>query len=62
MLPSLTAPGHQAMYVCCCTPVAAYGAEWPGLGGAAVPAPRTLLYALLELPRGGGTEQGWPCT
>ena len=30
------------------------------LGGAVVPAPRTLPL-LLELPREGGTEQGWPC-
>ena len=47
-------------YVCCCTSVTADGAEWAGLGGAVIPAPRTLPL-LLELPRGGGTEQGWPC-
>ena len=46
--------------VCCCTSVTADGAEWAGLGGAVVPAPRRLSL-LLELPRGGGTEQGWPC-
>ena len=40
--------------------VTADGAEWAGLGGAVVPAPRRLPL-LLELPRGSGTEQGWPC-
>ena len=52
--------GLPCEYVCCCTSVTADGAEWVGLGGAVVPAPRT-LPPLLELPRGGGTEQGWPC-
>ena len=47
--------------VCVCyTSVTADGAEWVGLGGAVVPALRRLPL-LLELPRGGGTEQGWPC-
>ena len=40
--------------------VTADGTEWVGLGGAVMPAPRRLPL-LLELPRGGGTEQGWPC-
>ena len=51
---------QPSCYVCCCTSVTADGAEWAGLGGAVVPTPRTLPQ-LLELPRGGGTEQGWPC-
>ena len=51
---------QPSSYVCCCTPVTTDGAEWAGLGGAVVPAPRTLPL-LLELPREGGTEQGWPC-
>ena len=42
------------------TSVTTNGAEWAGLGGAVVSAPRTLPL-LLELPRGGGTEQGWSC-
>ena len=51
---------QPSSYVCCCTPVTTDGAEWAGLGGAVVPALRTLPL-LLELPRGGGTEQGWSC-
>ena len=53
----------QGMYsledflVSMCTSVTADGAEWVGLGGAVVPAPRRLPL-LLELPRRGGTEQG----
>ena len=52
--------GLPCDYVCCCTSVTADGAEWAGLGGAVVPAPRRFPL-LLELPRGGGTEQGCPC-
>ena len=53
-------PSQPSGCVCCCTSVTADGAEWAGLGGAVVPALWTLPL-LLELPRGGGTEQGWPC-
>ena len=56
----LSGGGLPCEYVCCCTSVTADGAEWVGLGGAVIPAPRTLPL-LLELSRRGGTEQGWPC-
>ena len=44
--------GGFLVSVCCCTSVTADGAEWAGLGGAVMPAPRRLPL-LLELPRGG---------
>ena len=52
--------GLPGEYVCCSTSVTADGAEWAALGGAVVPAPRTLPL-LLELEEVEQSKVGPAC-
>ena len=56
----LSGGGLPCEYVCCCTSVTTDGAQWAGLGGAVVPAPRTLPL-LLELEEVEQNKVGPAC-